>query len=174
MLVLLAVCAFVAMIMYKLVGLQLYWILAMVAVAYLYWSSGGERIKKQTKSSDAIVEFMRHDAQLVSLLDQVAFLKKRDQWTWTQLNDNVYRYIGLYLECFTSEANDSFSKMVDLRREILNMLSYITISGIDVPEKTIVGFGECTWKYVQVIIVKYDLPYTYPVAANTADPRDIY
>ena len=173
MLVLLAVCAFVAMIMYKLVGLQLYWILSMAAVAYLYWSHGGERVKKQTKSSDAIVEFMRHDTQLVSLIDQVAFLKKRDKWTWTSLSDDIYRFIGLYLECFTKSA-DSFQKMIDLRREILNKLSYITISGIDIPEVTIIGFGECTWKYVQIIIVKYDLPYTYPVAANTADPRDLH
>jgi len=175
MIFLLAVLAFVALILYKLFGFHLYWVLALLAVAYLAW---GKKLHGNTHTdnlavNNSVTRFIQADAEMTTLQHEIQYIQDHDKYVYAQITKDIYDFYELYLDAFTNGIS-KFDMLVDKRREILNALSTAYISGLEVSDDIITRFSDCTWKYVKILITKYDLPYSYPIAHNTIDPRDLY
>ena len=160
MIVLLCSIAFIIFVLFKLFGFHLYWILSLLALGYLMW--GKDKVSISPKRT-SVKQFMASDKELMTLLAKVD----------SEVVLEVTAFFKLYLEVFT-KGTDKFDILLDKRREILNLLSSSVITGKEVPDDVIVGLSDCMWKYVKIVITKYDLPYSYPIPHNTIDPRDLH
>lgn len=173
----LIIAAFVAYGVNKIFGLDLYLVLAVCAVLYLVWF---QFLKYDTIVIDNISEktsidrFINSDTQLKNLIQQLNNIKMADEWVHDSLIKDIHKFISLYLLCFI-EGTDSFQKLIDTRRDILNTLHRTIFLDVPFPKEVIKDFGDCTWKYVYAIVTKYDLSNTYPIASNTiGNNYDLY
>lgn len=165
MILILLVGAFSAFILYKLLGTSFYWIAALVAVIYLTWfRKTDDQIKL---GSNTVEKFMNADVHLQQLMSSIDYIQHKDKWLHAQLITDISDFYNLYLQTFT-EGTQTFDLLVDKRRAILNELSQ------EISESVVNGFSECLWKYIKVIVTKYDLTYMYPIPHNTMGKNDLY
>jgi len=162
MIFILIVCAFAAVTLYKLVGMNVYWISGLIGLWYFVTF-------KETPKKQPVEKFMEADVQLQGVLRDID--KHVEPILKAKLHTNITEFYDLYLQNFTEGPTEKFSDLLDKRRSVLNEMSIATS---DLPESLIHELSSCMWKYVKVIITKYDIPYTYPIAHNTYDKYDLY
>lgn len=168
MILFLVVSAAIIAVLYHSYGQKILWVAAIIASIYIIWfdkSSLGSSPKESGQKS--VINFMKADNEMIALIKQLPIENKN-------LTDKLYKFYDTYLECFTTTPN-KFDILTDTRREILNMLSiYVIENDVLISEDLMTGFSDCLWKYIRIISKKYDLSYSYPVASNTMDPRDLH
>ena len=106
------------------------------------------------------------DACLVNTLDIVRkFKTDQNIHECNVVTAGVREFINLYITVFYDGPELDFQTMIDKRRQVLNQMISL--------ELPVTAFAECTWKYVLVIVRKYDVPYDYPIPATSYGKWDV-
>lgn len=170
----LSVVGFIIFVSYKLFGNHMYWMLSIFAVVYLFW---GDDVKKQFLSDTKDLEyFIQSDTQLMSFIKNISFLQVKDKWAYKKTIDDLHRFLEHYISFFRNGVlnNQDFQTFIDIRRNILNDLSLLVVSDIEIPSSYIDQIADCTWKYIYAISTKYDISINQPLAFNTFHGQDLY
>lgn len=160
--------------MYNLFGIHLYWILSILAVLYLFW---GQKITHQILHSKSDIQrFIDSDPQLKNILNDLRILEKQDHFVYQSIYNNIMNFLIEYLILFKRNNIDNldFQNFNDKRRTILNDLSTLIISDVQISENIINNIADCLWKYVYVIGTKFDLRFDEPLAQNSFIAQDMY
>jgi len=151
---------------------------AVAALLYLYFESKG---KGSGKASDALAtsnvlavdRFIEADLQLTSATSILKSSTMYNPFEFYHIDKSIKKFIKTYIDCFTSSdtatVNALFSDLTMTRREILNR-----IVELDIEEHIVHDFQQVLWKYINALILKYDLNYQYPIARNEYDALDVY
>lgn len=148
---------------YKVLGINALIAGACVSAAYLYWFS------TPSKTPVVIDKFIDSDRQLTRAMRDLENDTKAVPYDYEAIVKMMDTFIEIYLDCFCNEKSvkHAFSDLTRTRRDILNYIDRLGVS----PKRIEVA----TWKYVHIIIQKYDLDYEYPVPHNEfMSGQDVY
>lgn len=147
---------------YQVLGLNALIAGACISVAYLYWFSS------PVKTPIVIDKFIKSDDQLLKALAHLETETKHVPYDYANIVEMIDTFIEIYLDCFCNEdsVKHAFSDLTRTRRDILNYIDRLQVD----PG----AFETVTWKYVNILIKKYDLDYEYPIPCNELSGQDVY
>lgn len=150
---------------YQVFGMNALILGACISVAYMYWFSS------PVKTPIVIDTFIKSDDELIQALANLESETEHVPYDYTQIAGMVDSFIEIYLDCFCDQevVKHAFSDLTSTRRDILNHVDRLNVN----PE--IIGsFEAATWKYIHILIKKYDLDYEYPIPHNEPSGQDVY
>jgi hypothetical protein len=137
-------------------------VLTSAIIVYVVWFSG-EDVTGATPA-----KFLEADHELSLALSNLKESLRGYPYDYDIIREKVDEFVSEYMLCFTdvNEARANFERLADLRRDILGHASLL-LADRPVPVATFEALSRALWKYLHILIRKWDLEYSYPVPSNT-------
>ena len=137
-------------------------VIASVFIVYLVWFS------KPKQTAATIKKFLDTDRELIQTLKNLKISLEKYPFDYEAIEQLVEEFLQEYMLCFddVNVNRVNFNRVVDLRREILNHASLLSFQK-PVPSPTFDSLSNNLWKYVSILIKKWDIEYSYPIPSNS-------
>lgn len=154
---------------YLLIGKNTIYIAFIIIVAYIYLRKD-EYTTNKIASSDTI-----SDTQLQTFLNDIEHINKYNKAA-------IHRHINLFFENYVELLMNKydqgiFNLLLNSRKEILKIINEIDQQnelGYDKTEELSELVMKFTWKYINVIVQRYNIDFKYPIAYNHYEHYSLY
>jgi hypothetical protein len=145
-------------------------VIASLFIVYMVWFS------RPNKTAASVKTFLDTDDELIQTLKNLKISLVKYPFDYEDIEELVHEFLQEYMLCFddVNVNRVNFNRVVDLRREILNHASLLSFQK-SVPLPTFSSLSANLWKYVSILIKKWDIEYSYPIPSNSySSSKELY
>ena len=115
------------------------------------------------------------DSQLNSFINNIQHINKYNKM---DIERHINIFFDNYVDLLMNKYDESiFNILLNSRKEILKIINEVDQQnelGYDKTEELSDLVMKFTWKYINIIIKKYDIDFKYPIAHNHYDKYTLY